>query len=255
MYVYGDSSRMFINATLGCKSRCSYCYLPSLSYELNAKNLQVVPSHKLIITVESNPEFKPGRDGTIISLGCYSECWDESTRDVTIELIKHFLQKGNSIQFATKRHITIDDLRKIAPYIIWKGQLCIFISSSTVSKWNTLERGTDAPEIRFKSFYAASALDIPIYLYIKPVIKHVTGSDLGCYLSVIKTHPVTGVVVGKKFIEKNETSNVLLAPISNGKLMYCNSENGDSELFERFSAHIETYKESLHVVRLWRAYA
>jgi len=255
MYVYGDSSRMFINATLGCRSRCSYCYLPSLSYQLNATDLVVLSSSELIIKVESHPEYKRGKDGTILSLGCYSECWDDSTRDVTIELIKYFLQQGNSIQFATKRCIAIEDLKKIADYIMWKGQLCIFISSSTISKWDTVERGTDAPEERFKSFYAASALDIPIYLYIKPVIRNVTFRDLDHYLSVIKEYPVNGVVVGKKFIKKNETSSVLLAPISNGKLMYCKSENGDSELFERFSAHIETHKESLHVVKLWRTYA
>lgn len=255
MYVYGSSDRLFINAALGCRARCSYCYLPSLDYELNATDLTVLKSDDLIVRVESHPDFKSGRNGTVLSLGCYSECWDESTREVTIELIEYFLQKGNPVQFATKRYVSVCDLQRVVPYIAWKGQLCIFISSSTLSKWTTVERGTDAPEVRFRSFHVASELGIPTYLYIKPVIKSITINDLEDYLCVLKDYPVTGVVVGQKFIEKNESSRGLLAPISDGELIYSNSDNGEGELFNRFSEYIGTYKESLHAVKYWREYA
>lgn len=29
-YVYGDSSRVFLNTAIGCEARCEYCYLPQL---------------------------------------------------------------------------------------------------------------------------------------------------------------------------------------------------------------------------------
>ncbi|MCW0507851.1 hypothetical protein [Aeromonas piscicola] len=212
-------------------------------------------SQELIVMVESHPDFKPGRNGTVISLGCYSECWDESSREITTELIEYFLKKGNPVQFATKRYVSDSDLEKVAHYIQWKGQLCIFISSATISKWNKLERGTDAPELRFRSFYSASALGIPAYLYIKPVINSITINDFDDYVRVINEYPVSGVIVGKKFVEANHKNDNFFAPIGNGKLMYANEKNDEHELFKCFSKHIETHKESLNAVELWRTYA
>ena len=46
--------------------------------------------------------LKFGKNGTLISFGCYSECWDEKNKPQTIKLIKYFLEKGNQIQVATK---------------------------------------------------------------------------------------------------------------------------------------------------------
>ena len=45
---------------------------------------------------------------TLITLGCFSECWDDNNKPETIKLIKYFLQKGNQIQLATKKEITVD---------------------------------------------------------------------------------------------------------------------------------------------------
>lgn len=255
MHVYGTSKRLFINSTLGCKSRCSYCYLPSLNYDINLSDLKVMGSKALIHEVENNTEFNPGKSGTIISLGCYSECWDEQVREDTLQLIEYFLQKKNPIQFATKRHVDFNHLKRVAPYISWKGQLCIFISSATITKWMTVERGTDAPEERFKSFKSAKKLDIPIYLYIKPVLKSVTINDLDKYLDLIEKHDINGVIVGKKFIKTDNSSNHDVAPISNGMLMYCNNNDDEYKLFKAFSSKINTYDESLQAVEFWRNYA
>ncbi|MBF4218549.1 hypothetical protein C5616_25645, partial [Vibrio anguillarum] len=94
VYVYGSKDRLFINTTLGCRSRCSYCYLPSLDYEVGASNLMIKDSDYVIEMVESRSDFIQGKKGTIISLGCYSECWDEPVRESTLALITYFLRKG-----------------------------------------------------------------------------------------------------------------------------------------------------------------
>lgn len=251
MYVYGTSERLFINSTLGCASKCSYCYLPSLNYELGASALDVVNSPTLIELVERHPEFAPGKHGTIISLGCYSECWDDFVRQSTLELIEYFLIRKNSVQFATKRYISHTHLEKIAPHISWEGQLCIFISSSTISNWKNVEHGTESPEKRFEGFKSTEIYNIPTYLYLKPILKNLTLSDLKKYLAVSKKYKVTGVIVGRKFT-KNRNPNNNLAPIGEGKLRYCNISNDVDSLFLAFSDKIDTYENSIEAVKHWR---
>lgn len=255
MYVYGTRQRIFINATLGCRSRCSYCYLPALGYKVNASEFAVVDSVDLINKVESHPEFIPGRQGTVISLGCYSECWDKSVRKITIKLIEHFLKSMNPVQFSTKCYVSGRDLRKLVPFISWRGQLCVFISTATISKWSKIERGTDSPTTRFMSFKEAREFDVPIYLYIKPVLGAITINDLGYYLDAISEHPITGVVVGKKFIKSDNLCDNHLAPIGNGDLMYCDDGNECSQLLKTFSKYITTYEESVKAVEFWRNHA
>lgn len=254
MYVYGTGERLFINSTLGCRAKCSYCYLPSLSYELGASALDVVDSNMLIELVESHPEFKSGKNGTIISLGCYSECWDDSVKQSTLELIEYFLTRKNSIQFATKRYVSHSSLEKIIPHISWKGQLCIFISSSTISKWKSVERGTDSPENRFEGFRLSEIFDIPTYLYLKPILNNVTICDLEEYLNIIKKYKPNGVIVGGKFT-KSGNVNKKLAPISEGVLQYSNYSNDEQKLFIEFSKQVDTFTQSIQAVKYWRDHA
>jgi DNA repair photolyase len=235
-------------------AKCSYCYLPSLSYELGVSVLEVVDSSSLIRLVESHPEFTPGKNGTIISLGCYSECWDESVRQGTLELIEYFLIRKNSVQFATKRYVSHTSLEKVVPHISWKGQLCIFISSSTISKWESVERGTESPKKRFEGFKLTERCDIPTYLYLKPILNNVTINDLDGYLDVLKKYKINGVVVGGKFT-KSSTLNNDLAPIGEGLLQYCNYSNDEDRLLFAFSNEVDTYTQSIQAVKYWRQHA
>ena len=37
-------------------------------------------------------------ENTLITLGCFSECWDDYNKLETLKLIKYFLEKGNQVQ-------------------------------------------------------------------------------------------------------------------------------------------------------------
>ncbi len=254
MYVYGSKNRLFINTTLGCRSRCSYCYLPSLDYELGASNLMIKNSDYVIGMVEARTDFIKGKKGTIISLGCYSECWDEPVRESTLALIKYFLRKGNPVQFATKRYVACEDIEQVSKLISWRGQLSIFISSTTLTKWNSIERGTDSPEIRFGSFDLTKKTGVPVYLYIKPIIKSVTISDLNKYVDIVKNKDVSGVIVGSKFIMNND-NNSKLAPISNGKLKYNEKSLEEEYMYVTLSQEVQTFTESVQAIDYWRNHA
>ncbi|WP_305406300.1 hypothetical protein [Photobacterium leiognathi] len=251
MYVYGTPERLFVNSTLGCRSRCSYCYLPALNLGINADSLFVLPSTEIINMIENHEYFSSGRNGTIISIGCYSECWDELVRDSTLEIISYLLKKGNSVQFATKRFVSSECIDVLHSYIQWKGQLTIFISSTSISHWDKVERNTDSPSVRFESFRISKEYNIPTYLYIKPVLSSITINDLDTYSEIMRKYDVEGVVIGAKFI-KSDDENTEFAPVGEQVLKECNITNDAIVMFDAFSSEFNTFRESIKAVEYWR---
>ena len=124
----------------------------------------------------------------MITLGCFSECWDDNNKPETTKLIKHFLQRGNQIQLSTKKEINMEEARQFEDLIEYLGQLVIFVSSATISQWNTIEKGTDSPNKRFNTFEISSQLDIPTVLYMKPVLKGITIKEI--YIEMLSKNMV-----------------------------------------------------------------
>jgi len=89
-YVFGDSYRIFVNTSMGCTGGCKYCYLPKLGINHNMFSISASEAIKLI----EESDVRYGKNGSIISFGCYSECWDSNNRSKTIELIKQLALKN-----------------------------------------------------------------------------------------------------------------------------------------------------------------
>ena len=90
-YLYAkNNDRIVINTCLGCNGACSYCYLPRLGYNNKSNDLLVREASQIIKDIEES-EINID-EKTLITLGCFSECWDEKNRPQTIELIRYFLQ-------------------------------------------------------------------------------------------------------------------------------------------------------------------
>lgn len=200
-YIYGDARRLFINTELGCRSGCSYCYLPQIGLKINAEisDIKRASAGQILDALKIDPRFVAGKGGTLISVGCFSECWDAEARSSSIGLINGLLEFENSIQMATKREIKIKDLEKINISATRVGQFGVFVSSATISNWSTFERGTTSPEKRFNSFECCAKLGVRSFLYIKPVIPGVTILDAQLYGQLMERHGVP-VVVGDAFI-------------------------------------------------------
>ena len=114
-YLYAkDKNRIFINTCLGCKATCSYCYLQKLGYKNNVQNLKIRIANQILDDIKnSNYEIKK----TLITLGCFSECWDENNKVQTMELIKYFLIHGNQIQISTKKEIYLEEVLYMKPIL------------------------------------------------------------------------------------------------------------------------------------------
>ena len=163
----------------------------------------------------------------LITLGCFSECWDNNNKPETMKLIQYFLQRGNQIQLATKKEIKLEEMNQFQSLIQYLGQLIIFVSSASISQWSTIERGTDEPNKRFNTFELSKKLDIPTVLYMKPILKGITIQDVELYKEIVKKYSIKDVVVGSIFGEQPTQETV---HFSNEKLLFYNPVSDELQI-------------------------
>lgn len=164
---------------------------------------------------------------TLITLGCFSECWDNNNKPETIKLIYYFLKRGNQIQLSTKKEISTEEMNQFQNIIQYLGQLIIFVSSATISQWSTLEKRTDDPNKRFNTFKISKQLDIPTVLYMKPILKGITIQDIDLYKKVISKYGIKDVVVGSIFGEQHSQETV---HFSNEGLLFYNPVSDELQI-------------------------
>lgn len=246
-YLYSkDNKRIFVNTCLGCNGKCAYCYLGKMGYD-NSIVLEVKKAEDLIKQIEDAGISKD----TLITLGCFSECWDDNNKLETIKLIKYFLQKGNQIQLSTKKKMTIEETEQFEELIQYLGQLIVFVSSATISKWSTIEKQTEPPSKRFKTFEISKRLNIPTVLYMKPILKGITNQDIEIYKKVIQKYGVKDVVVGSIFGEKETSEEV---HFSNKGTLFYNPVSDELEIKRRILelGNVRVFSRSSEVMQYYR---
>lgn len=246
-YIFtNDNKRVFINNSLGCTGQCSYCYLPTLGY--NNKFIKKSIATKKMIELLEQSDLDINSD-TLISIGCFSECWDEINKSETIKLIKYFLEKGNQIQLSTKRKILKKELVEILPLIKYRGQLIIFVSSATISKYDIFEKNTSSIIERFKTFKISEITNIPVVLYIKPVLQNITINDIDLYKKYIEKYQIKDVVIGSIFLNKKSEETV---HFSNKKVLFYNKCQDEELIISELSKIANTYKRSSEVMNKYK---
>lgn len=244
-----DNKRIFINTSLGCAGQCSYCYLSKMGYSNSLENYRTISAKRIIEFIENNK--LDINQKTLITLGCYSECWDEYNKNETISLIKYFLKRGNQIQLSTKKQIMKDELDEILPLIKYFGQLVIFVSSVTISKHDTIEKNTTPISERFQNFALFNSLNIPVVLYMKPVLKDITINDLKLYKKYIEQYKIKDVVVGSMFTSNISEETVHFS--NKNKLFY--TKNSDEDIIiSELSKVTNVYKRSSEVMYKYNNY-
>ena len=247
-YLYArNSDRIFINTCLGCNGACSYCYLPSLGYNNKTDALPVRKASQIIRDIEKC-EININNN-TLITLGCFSECWNEKNKPQTIELIRYFLKTGNQIQLSTKKQIVIEEIEQFQDLIKYIGQLVIFVSSASISQWKQIEGNTDEPKKRFKTFEISRALNIPTVLYMKPILENITIRDIELYKKIITRYDIKDVVVGSIFKEKRSEETV---HFSNKNELFYNPVSDELEIKRRLMEMCNVYSRSSQVMNKYR---
>lgn len=242
-----DNKRLFINTSLGCSGECLYCYLPKLGYGNKDNNYKTISANNIIEMIEKN-NFNLTKD-TLITLGCFSECWDNHNKKETLKIIEYFLKKGNQIQLSTKKKISSEELAILVPYIKYYGQLIVFVSSTTISKHSIIEQNTEPIEKRFETFEISKTLYIPVVLYMKPILENITVKDLDLYKSYIEHYNIKDVVVGSIF-----TSNITNETVhfSNKNELFYNSIKDEDIIISELSKICSVYRRSTEVTNCYK---
>jgi len=242
-----DDTRIFVNTCLGCTSKCSYCYLSKMGYDDKSIVSNTKTSEELIEEIEN---YGISKD-TLITLGCFSECWDDNNKPETIKLIRYFLQRGNQIQLSKKKEITIQEARQFEDLTTYLGQLVIFVSSATISQWNKIEKGTDSLNKRFNTFELSNQLGIPTILYMKPILKGITIKDIDLYKEVIKKYGIKDVVVGSIFSEEHSEETV---HFSDKGLLYYNPNSDESQIKKQLMQleNVRIFSRSTQVTQYYK---
>jgi len=186
-------NRCLVSPKIGCAAHCSYCYLNEIGETDHRKEDKDVLLERII----SDPRYKEGRYGTVVSLGCFTECLSESIRDDSLFLLKYFIKKNNKVSIATKLDPSIL-IPALKDYIQYNDQINIFISCPTISKWTEYETGTIAPTLRLNSIPFLQDVHFNCFLYIKPFLGEATLCDLQIFKCYIEKYHLT-TILGKKF--------------------------------------------------------
>lgn len=251
-HVYGTKDRIFVNTEIGCRASCKYCYMESI---LETNTIQRVEASKVIEEVkhiERIGGYVPGRENTIVSIGCYSECLFQNNIDDTIELIKYFTNKDNYIQIVTKQSIPSEVCEVIRSSRRFKNQINVYISMPTYSKIDAIEKGTVGLEERIKNIEICKENEINVVLYIKPFLESITLCDLDFYIDLIKKYK-TPVIVGNYLsVEKND----VIADVGEKKLyekkklqsmtVFMNEIAGYTDVYSHSTEYIEYLRKGEH---------
>ena len=161
------------------------------------------------------------------------------------------MEKGNQVQLSTKKEIKGEEVKEFGSLIEYLGQLVVFVSSATISKWDTIEKGTDSPSKRFNTFKISKELNIPTALYMKPVLKGITKQDIELYKDVIRKYGIKDVVVGSMFGEKETEETVHFS--DKGTLWY-NPISEEFEIKRRFMelGNLRVFSRSSEVMQYYK---
>lgn len=208
---------------------------------------KIKKAEELINEIESKIKISKN---CLITLGCYSECWDENNKTETIKLIEYFLKKGNQIQLATKKRIYVEEIMQLKNLIKYLGQFVIFVSSASVSEAERIEKNTTRPEERFKTFEISRELNIPTVLYIKPVLKGITIKDIEIYKTVIRKYNIKDVVIGSIFEEEGTSEKI---HFSDNKDLFYNPNTDEIKIIKELSKmkNVKVYRRSSEVMKFY----
>ena len=191
---YVGQDRFFVDLWMNCPSKCSYCYIPDTKPSIKDEIKRIEHCKDVLF---SHPDFKKGKNGSLISLSPHAEPFSSVSRSKAIfRLIQEISIFDNPIQLATKAKLDrwhIKHLNKIRKY---DTQILAFISIATISNNSQYEWGTSQPKERFENIRLLDNDSIPSCLFIKPVLPQITILDIDLFVELCLKYEVKVTCVG-----------------------------------------------------------
>lgn len=169
------AGRVFVDfSSKGCGSGCRYCYIQdpvaAATYLGEAEFAQLVDE------LVDNPNFVPGRLGTLVSISPGTEPLKTAkSQDYLAALLERLLPFGNPVQLPTKE-VVPDWLAALARESVqYAGQLVLFLSLATATRASYLEPGAAPVMDRLKNAELVRGTGIRSCAYIKPFLQSAYG--------------------------------------------------------------------------------
>lgn len=249
LLVSGDQKRLFVNTGIGCEGGCKYCYLPHIGISDIARDIDKMDIVKEVERREKSGEFIKGSKGTIVSFGCFTECWNENVRKLTLELLLYFINKGNYIQMATKEFIEQRDIEFLSKHLKFKNQLTINVSLPVYYKAKQIEPNTEEVNKRIENFSYNKHYGMDVVLYIKPVLENVTIENIDIFKNLIDKYELKAIV--GNYLEVNRMGDAALLIVGNQKMWQRESEQQKS-LVKALKQITQVYENSVQIIEEYR---
>lgn len=117
------------------------------------------------------------------------------------------------------------------------------ISAQTIIEF--IEKNTTPISNRFQNFSLFNSLDIPVVLYMKPVLKGITINDLELYKKYIEKYNIKDVVVGSIFTNYISEETV---HFSNKNELFYTKNSDEDMIISELSKITNVYKRSSEVM-------
>lgn len=241
--ISGTKERIFVSSAFGCCYNCTYCYLHEL---VETGKYQQFSTNDLLKELKRSNLFIPGKGGSLITIGCFTECFDKKNKETTINMINFFLKNGNYIQVSTKKRIDNLDIARMLSNIQFENQINFFVSIPTLSYAERYEPDADSPEIRISNLELKNIYGINTYLYIKPVIENITLKDKNKYIEIIEKYHVPVIIGGTLHIVSKQNNQTI--EIGNATMQeYCNDDS--YKLEEIFKKYTTVFRHSYDAIQ------
>ena len=127
--------------------------------------------------------------------------------------------------------------------------MVIFVSFATISQQEVIEKNTTSVLERFKNFRLFNSLNIPIVLYMKPVLNDITIQDLELFKKYIYQYAIRDVVVGSIF-----TGNISEETVhfSDKNLLFYTKNDDEDTIISELSKVTNVYRRSSEVMYKYR---
>ena len=148
--------------------------------------------------IRADPRFQLGPNGTVLSLGCLTECLAPHSIKATLNFLNALGPMENPVQIATRWSPSSGDREQLIAALQCRRS-AIFHS---MVEWgnHVLESGTPSARHRDHFISRISASGIPSILYIKPFIPNHTERFTRAFIELALHYKIRHAVIGRFYV-------------------------------------------------------
>ncbi len=184
-----------IHFTINCPFKCSYCYIEDMGFKFSDPKPYPLSGKELVYSLLLNPNFLPGRTGTLLAIGAVSEPFIFLNN--ALDKLDWLARLGNPIQFSTKQYISASYATKIREISEkYNTPISPLITIITLENADLLEPNAPDPERRLDTIKNLRDAGLFPILFLRPLIPGVNLHEVERILIEARKAGAIGVVVG-----------------------------------------------------------